>query len=362
MQIVHGHDPMGALAHARPQGEDGVAKITGLLQTTNFMKPLTINPLRGLHHVTAVTANAPANLDFYTRLLGMRLVKKTVNQDDVSAYHLFYADALGSAGTDLTFFDWAYATGTRPGAGTISETALRVLGGGETLKRWAEWFDKNGVKRCEVENRHGLESLPFQDPEGQRLRLVAEPRTDAEGSFHPWKGSPVGFDAAIVGLSAVTLSVHDFDATAEFLTEVLGFRANPSDPALFETGDGGPGTQARLEISKNRAIHGAGGVHHVAWLVADVKELLAWQERIESFQLSTSGKVDRHYFQSLYFRIPEGILFEIATAGPGFTADGEDLEHLGERLSLPPFLEPQRARIEAGIKPLEYKPVHIIQS
>jgi glyoxalase family protein len=326
------------------------------------MKSLTTHPLRGLHHVTAVTADAPTNLDFYTRLLGMRLVKKTVNQDDVSAYHLFYADALGSAGTDLTFFDWAYAARTRPGAGTISETSLRVLGGGETLKLWAEWLDKSGVKRGEIESRHGLDSLPFQDPEGQRLRLVAEPRTDAASGFHPWRGSPVGVDAAIVGLSGVTLSVRDFDSTAQFLTEVLGFRANAGDPALFETGHGGPGAQARVEIDNNRAIHGAGGVHHVAWCVADVKELLAWQERIESFRLPTSGKVDRHYFQSLYFRIPEGILFEIATAGPGFTADGEDLEHLGERLSLPPFLEPDRARIEAGVKPLEFKPRNPSQS
>ena len=207
-----------------------------------------------------------------------------------------------------------------------------------------------------------MASLPFQDPEGQRLRLVAEPHAAAASPFHPWRGSPLGLNAAIVGLSGVTLSVSNFDATAEFLTEVLGFRANADDPALFETGDGGPGAQARVEIDKNRAVHGAGGVHHVAWCVADVKELLAWQERIESFEMRTSGKVDRHYFQSLYFRIPEGILFEIATAGPGFTADGEDLEHLGERLSLPPFLEPHRARIEAGVKPLEYKPNYSSQS
>src|SRR5580700_1515989 len=125
-----------------------------------------MNPeLLGIHHVTAVTANARGNHQFYTQLLGMRLVKKTVNQDDVSAYHLFYADALGSAGTDLTFFDWAYAAGTRPGAGTISETDLRVLGGGETLRQWAEWLDKSGVKRGEIESRHGLDTLPFQDPE-----------------------------------------------------------------------------------------------------------------------------------------------------------------------------------------------------
>jgi len=361
MQGTHSRNSQRALADASAEDEGGVTTTIESLEPIRFMNSLSTTPLRGLHHVTAVTADAPGNLDFYTRLLGMRLVKKTVNQDDVSAYHLFYADALGSPGTDLTFFDWAYATRTRPGAGTISETALRVLGGAETLKQWAEWLDQSGVKRGEIESRHGVESLPFQDPEGQQLRLVAEPGADAASRFHPWRGSPVGADAAIVGLSGVTLRVSDFDETARFLTEVLGFRPNVDDPALFETGAGGPGAQARLEIDKNRAIHGAGGVHHVAWCVADVTELLAWQKRIEGFQLRTSGKVDRHYFQSLYFRIPEGILFEIATAGPGFTADGEDLEHLGERLSLPPFLEPQRARIEAGVKPLEYKPVHVSQ-
>lgn len=319
------------------------------------MKTNSVNPLNGLHHVTAVTAQAPANLDFYTRLLGMRLVKKTVNQDDVSAYHLFYADALARPGTDLTFFDWAHVPTARMGAGTISETGLRVRGGSETLKLWTDWFDKNGIQRGEVETAHGVSSLPFQDPEGQHLRLVAEPHTEGK-QFHPWRGSPVPLDSAIVGLSSVTLTVSDPDTTSRLLTEVLGFRKSAEDANVFETGEDGPGAQVRVNAARQRGSQGAGGVHHVAWSVANADELLAWQDHIESFQLRTSGKVDRHYFQSLYFRIPEGILFEIATEGPGFTADGEDLDHLGEKLSLPPFLEPQRARIEAGIKPLEYKP------
>jgi len=193
--------------------------------------------------------------------------------------------------------------------------------------------------------------LAFRDPEGQRLRLVAEPR-DSGDSFHPWKKSPVPAECAIVGLSAVRLTVADFSPTARFLTDVLGFRASERDPSLFELGDGGPGAQLRLVESNDVARHGSGGVHHVAWAVTDLEQQHAWLERLAEYRVGTSGLVDRFYFQSVYFRIPGGILFEIATEGPGFTADGEDVEHLGERLSLPPFLENRRAQIEAGLKPL----------
>lgn len=312
--------------------------------------------LHGLHHVTAVTAKAQANLDFYTRTLGMRLVKKTVNQDDVSAYHLFYADAVGSAGTDLTFFDWPQVRSTRSGAGTVTETGLRVLGGEASLEHWVRWFDQQGVRHGAIETVSGLPTLAFEDGEGQHLRLIAEPAPASAEGFHPWHGSPVPLSAAIVGLGSVTLTVTDAVQTAIFLTEVLGFTAAPGDPGLFETGPGGPGAQLRLIGSNQPGSEGAGGVHHVAWRVRDDAELQAWQRRLESYGFRTSGQVERHYFQSLYFRIPGGILFEIATDGPGFTADGEDLAHLGETLALPPFLEPRRASIEANIKPLTYQP------
>lgn len=310
--------------------------------------------LHGLHHVTAVTAHAQANLDFYTLTLGLRLVKKTVNQDDVSAYHLFYADAVGSAGSDLTFFDWAQIRPVRIGAGTVSETGLRVLGGEASLEAWAKWFDLQNVRHGAIETVSGKPTLAFQDPEGQRLRLIADPASDTP--VHPWHGSPVGLDAAIVGLGSVGLTVGDLDATAEFLTGVLGFSRSTEDPALFETGPGGTGAQLRLHGSTQRGQEGAGGVHHVAWRVNDEAELLAWQEHLEDRGYRTSGEVERHYFKSLYFRIPGGILFEIATDGPGFAADGEDPEHLGEKLALPPFLEPHRASIEANIRPLRYEP------
>ena len=311
--------------------------------------------LHGLHHVTAVTADARRNLAFYSDILGMRLVKKTVNQDDVSAYHLFYADALGQPGTELTFFEWAHVPPARPGAGAATETALRVLGGVETLELWRAWFEQKGVAHGNIEPVPGaaLPGLSFQDPEGQRLRLVAEPRTaQATAAARPWRGGPLPPEASIIGLSAMTLTVRDFDPTARLLTDVLGFRVDADDPALFETGAGGPGRQLRLITSREPAVHGAGGVHHVAWLVVDAGEQRAWQQHLAQHRVANSGLVDRFYFQSLYFRIPGDILFEIATDGPGFTADGEDPAHLGEKLSLPPFLEDRRTRIEAGLRPL----------
>lgn len=313
--------------------------------------------LHGLHHVTAITAHAQANLDFYTRTLGLRLVKKTVNQDDVSAYHLFYADAIGSAGSDLTFFDWGHIRPVRIGAGTVSETGLRVLGGEASLQEWVKWFDEQKVRHGAIETVSGRTTLPFQDEEGQHLRLIAE--TTSATEVHPWHGSPVPLSAAIVGLGSVSLTVEDFDATAKFLTTVLGFSNSPDESTLFETGPGGTGAQLRLYGSTLRGQEGAGGVHHVAWRVRDQAELLTWQKHLESNGCRTSGEVERHYFKSLYFRIPGGILFEIATDGPGFAADGEDPEHLGENLALPPFLEPHRASIEAGIKPLIYQPMEM---
>jgi glyoxalase family protein len=318
------------------------------------MKNTSRPVLHGLHHVTAVTALAQENLDFYTRTLGMRLVKKTVNQDDVSAYHLFYADAIGSAGTDLTFFDWVNIRPARLGAGTVSETGLRVLGGEESLAHWISWFDSKGIGHQGIDIVDGLPTVAFRDHEGQALRLIGD--NNSAGETHPWHGSPVPLSAAIVGLGSVDLTVADVEQTARFLTDILGFRRSESGPSLFETGPGGVGAKLHLHCSSQRGLQGAGGVHHVAWRVNDEAELLQWQAHLEGNGHPTSGEVERHYFKSLYFRIPGGILFEIATDGPGFTADGEELDRLGETLALPPFLEPHRAAIEGNIKPLNHQP------
>ncbi len=315
-----------------------------------------MNPaFRGLHHVTTITADARLNLAFYTRVLGMRLVKKTVNQDDVSAYHLFYADADGQPGTELTFFEWAHVPPARPGAGAVTETALRVRGGADTLSAWMAHLDRHGVAHGEVEDWAGLPSVAFTDREGQRLRLVAEPARDHDGlrALNPWEGSPLPPAQSVVGLDAVTLTVRDFAPTARVLMDVLGFTPNAADASLFEVNGGGPGRTLRLLTSSQAGASGAGGVHHVAWSVADRAEQERWLAHLTQARVAHSGLVDRFYFQSLYFRVPGGVLFEIATDGPGFTADGEVVERLGERLSLPPFLEGRRAEIEAGLRPLD---------
>jgi glyoxalase family protein len=311
--------------------------------------------LTGLHHVTAVTGNAPGNLAFYTKILGLRLVKKTVNQDDVSAYHLFYGDELGRPGTEVTFFDWPNSGPAVDGVGTISEIALRIPGGRENLEWWNRWFTESSVSHGEIEDHDNVLTLPFKDPEGQPLRLIAEQKADADRSELPWSGSPAPAGSAIAGLGAVTLSVRRREPTARILTEVLGFRS--LSESLFETGPGGPGAQIYLKVLPNARFAGhagIGGVHHVALRTADAETQKLWLQRIADSGLGTSGIVDRYYFKSVYFREAGGILFEIATDGPGFASD-EEAAHLGERLALPPFLEARRAAIEAGLTPLNSK-------
>jgi len=315
--------------------------------------------LTGLHHVTAVTAKAPENLSFYTKTLGMRLVKKTVNQDDVSAYHLFYADAAGSPGTDLTFFDWAHAGAHRPGTGDVATTALRVRDR-EALAWWIDRFDSMGVKHGDIDEASGRPTLRFVDPEGQPLSLVA----GGDGGGTPWDKSPVPAPQGIRGLDSVTLTVRRLGSTERVLSEILGFRRTreyelASDTGahkaiVFETGAGGAGAEVhvveRPDLLPTR--QGAGGVHHVAFRTPNAEEQRQWLEKITRSGLPASPQIDRFYFQSIYFREPNGVLFEIATDGPGFAAD-EDAEHLGEGLALPPFLEGRRAAIERGLKPLE---------
>ena len=313
--------------------------------------------LQGLHHLTAVTARASENRRFYTEVLGLRLVKKTVNQDDTSAYHLFYADGLASPGTDITFFDWPVGPEQR-GTHSIVRTGLRVAGDA-ALAYWRDRLAANGVAVEPTAKRRGRASIAFEDPEGQRLVLIDD---DGDGAAHPWDRSPVPAGMQIRGLGPVTLSVPRVQRTAALLTEVLGMRAvgaypDPHAPErgvhVFSMGLGGPSAELHVieEPNAEIATQGAGAVHHVAFRTPDREGLTAWRESIEAAGVRTSGEVERYYFRSLYFREPNGILFEIATDGPGFTAD-EPLASLGERLSLPPFLESRRAEIEARLKPL----------
>jgi glyoxalase family protein len=313
--------------------------------------------LNGLHHVTAVTSKAQENYYFYTQVLGMRLVKKTVNQDDVSAYHLFYADKLGTPGTDLTFFDWPLGP-NRNGPGSIANTALRVPSH-EALVWWADYLTQRGIEHSGLVDFHGHEMINFTDPEGQRLSLVND--EGAAGGGTPWEKSPIPAEYAIGGLYAATLIVRQFDLIERVLTEVMGYEraavyeTGPHErTAVYELDGGGGGKEIWVVEQPDRPQGrlGAGGVHHVAFRVADAETQGYWRERLVSHGMRVSDFIDRFYFRSIYFRIPGGILFEIATDGPGFTAD-EDLETLGEKLALPPFLEPHRARIEEGLKPIE---------
>jgi glyoxalase family protein len=311
--------------------------------------------LHGIHHVTAVTGRAADNLTFYTQVLGLRLVKKTVNQDDVSAYHLFYGDAAGNPGTELTFFDWPQAIRRRPGVGTVAATGLRVPG--HALDWWAERLTAHGTPAEEIAERAGRRTLAFADAEGQRLQLIDD--GDAVGT--PWAGSPVPPEMAIRGLGAVTLTVAQIEPTAYTLGEVMGFQqfgeyAAPEDGQavrVFSVGNGGPGAEVHVAVRPDAPYGdvGIGGVHHVAFRTPDSEEHQAWQQRLVAAGLRPTPVIDRYYFRSIYFREPGGVLFEIATDGPGFATD-EDAAHLGERLALPPFLEPRRAAIEANLRPL----------
>ena len=316
--------------------------------------------LGGIHHITAVTGNASLNVAFYTQVLGMRLTKKTVNQDDVSAYHLFYGDELGRPGTDLTFFDWPDAGYHRQGTGTISAILLGVTGR-DALNWWVKRLDDFHVAHDGIQSRGGddLLVLPFRDPEGQRLELVDDAGKLAST---PWRKSPVPVEMAINGFSAVQLTLGKLEPSARFLTEVLGFQLrrtyqtpHQTTVHVFEVGTGGPGKEVHVEIQPEwpfRRFVGIGGVHHVAFRTPNEEEHRQWRDRIAEVNSSVTPVIDRFYFRSIYFREPGGVLFEIATDGPGFAVD-EEVATLGERLSLPPFLEPHRQEIEAHLKPIE---------
>jgi glyoxalase family protein len=311
--------------------------------------------LTGIHHLTAISAKPRENLAFYAGRLGMRLVKKTVNQDDVSAYHLFYADGKANPGTDLTFFDFPAAP-ERRGTNSISRTGLRVAGE-QSLGFWRDRLKQAGGVTGDVVEVDGRLTLPFEDGEGQRLVLVDD---GGAGPASPWERSAVPVEHQIRGLGPIVLTVHDLTRTAFVLTDVMNMRrvreyaAHGAQIHVFAVGEGGPAAELHVIESAElpEARQGAGGVHHVAFRTPNDEQYHAWARRLNELGVRNSGEIDRFYFRSLYFREPNGILFEIATDGPGFATD-EPMETLGEKLALPPFLEPRRAQIEAGLKPLD---------
>jgi glyoxalase family protein len=320
--------------------------------------------LTGLHHVSILTGKAEKNYLFYTRILGMRLIKKTVNQDNTESYHLFYGDAKGNPGTELTFFDIPHLGRTHKGASSISSTSLRVAST-DSLYYWAKRFEKLGVHYEEIKKRARRDTLAFEDFEGTKLILVADNNEKGVAPGEAWDGSDVPKEHGILGLGAVTLTVADAKPTVRVLKRLLGFYYVGSYPSLdgdhpdvevYATGEGGAGAEVHVATRPDlpRERLGRGGVHHVAFRVPNEQEYNEWAKRIDQAGFVNSGKVDRFYFRALYFREPNNILFELSTDTPGFAQD-ESVETLGERLSLPPFLEPKREEIERNLRPLEFR-------
>jgi glyoxalase family protein len=296
--------------------------------------------LDGIHHISAITADATQNLLFYAGVMGLRLVKKTVNQDNPTVYHLFYADEEGSPGADLTFFEYPGLERGQAGAGMIHRIAMRV-GSHEALEFWARRLAAAGV-----ESRLEDDRLRFEDPEGLGLELTAEPTNDDPlMAEHP----EIPKEFALQGFAGVRAYSRRPEASALFLAETLGFN-NSGEGSYESRGDSRGSYYIYDEAPEERGIGGSGTVHHVAWS-STMTDHEAWRDRVVAGGGSPTPVIDRFYFRSIYFREPSGVLFEIATVGPGFASD-EPKEHLGERLSLPPAFEHLRAQVEANLTPL----------
>jgi glyoxalase family protein len=295
--------------------------------------------LEGVHHITAITGDAPRNVEFYVDTMGLRLVKKTVNQDDPSVYHLFYADEKGSAGSDLTFFEYPGAPRGRAGAGMVHLIAWRVASG-EALAFWQDRLRSKGFL-----SRRGDASLGFSDPEGLGLELrVADTTDDPLIADHP----EIPSELALRGFDGARAYTSSAERSRSLLQETLGFR--PTGDASFESRGDRRGSQWDYDETRERGLAGAGTVHHIAW-ASTIDDHVKWRDRVVEAGMSPTPVIDRFYFKSVYFREPSGVLFEIATLGPGFTAD-EPVETLGEALSLPPAYEGLRDELEKKLTPL----------
>ncbi len=307
--------------------------------------------VHGIHHVTAISGDAQENLNFYVGVMGMRLVKKSVNQDAPDTYHFFYADGVGNPGTDLTFFPWPSMPPARLGIGLTVEVPFAVPKG--ALAYWQERLTRNKVEVGKVETRFGEKVLPFKDPHGLQLALV---ETDDERQFVAWKESPVPAEHQLRGMHAVRLWERDLKPTETLLTQVMGFERVGAEDGWHRYGVEGGASGKIIELKElpkeRRGQWGTGGVHHVAWRMKDSEEEMALRDAIAQTGLSPTEQIDRFWFKSVYFKEPGGALFELATDGPGFARD-EKMEHLGEQLILPPWLERQRQKIEAALPRVE---------
>jgi glyoxalase family protein len=308
--------------------------------------------VRGLHHITAIAGPAQENLDFYAGILGMRLVKKSVNQDDPGTYHLFYADAVGHPGTDLTFFPWSMPAPARQGHGLSVEVSLAVPP--DSLAFWRDRLTRYKTALSPVETRFGDPVLPLVDPHGLHLALVESPSA-MRRAFEPWEHSPIPVAHQIRGLETARMVERDLAITTTFLTSVLGFRHLSTDGSWHrygvEAGTSGFYVDLSEQPSARRGAWGTGSVHHLAWRVDDERMQIDVRHRIEEAGRRPTPVIDRFWFKSVYFLEPGGVLFEVATDGPGFGVD-EEQSRLGESLVLPPWLEADRPMIEAGLPPL----------
>jgi glyoxalase family protein len=304
----------------------------------------------GIHHVTAITGEPQRNVDFYVGLLGLRMVKKTVNFDDPGTHHLYYGDGAGTPGSIMTFFPWAGAPQGRIGVGQLTVTSFSVPVA--SLGYWTEKLVEAKVRFEKPEDRFGETVLRFPDRDGLRLELVAAEEDDREG----WTDGPAPAEHSIRGFHHVTLAVADPSRTAELMTDTLGFRqtGDAEGRTRYEAGEGGPGNTVDVADGTGflRGTMGVGTVHHVAFRVPDDESQLELREEIAALGYNVTPVLDRNYFRSIYFREPGGVLFEIATDPPGFVVD-EEPEHLGESLKLPPWLEPRRGRLEEVLPTLQ---------
>jgi glyoxalase family protein len=304
----------------------------------------------GIHHVTAIAGEPQRNVDFYVGLLGLRMVKKTVNFDDPGTYHLYYGDGAGTPGSIMTFFPWVGAPQGRIGVGQLTVTSFSVPAA--SLGYWMERLVEAGVRFEKPEDRFGETVLRFPDPDGLRLELVAAGEDDREG----WTDGPTPAEHSIRGFHHVTLAVVDPSRTARLMTGTLCFRqiGEAEGRRRYEAGEGGPGNTVDVADGTGfvRGTMGVGTVHHVAFRVPDDESQLELREEIAALGYNVTPVLDRNYFRSIYFREPGGVLFEIATDPPGFAAD-EEPEHLGESLKLPPWLEARRERLEEVLPSLQ---------
>ncbi len=305
--------------------------------------------IRGIHHVTAIASDPQRNLDFYAGVLGLRFVKRTVNFDDPQTYHFYYGDDVGNPGSIMTFFPWAGAPRGRIGSGQLTVTSFSIPA--TSLGYWTERLVEGGVRFEKPEDRFGETILRFSDPDGLRLGLVAAADEGREG----WSDGPAPAEHAVRGFHHVMLTVADPSRTAKLMTDTLGFRqtGEAEGRTRYEAGEGGPGNTVDLADGTGfpRGTIGVGTVHHVAFRVPDDETQLALREEVAALGYNVTPVLDRNYFRSIYFREPGGVLFEIATDPPGFAVD-EEVEHLGENLKLPPWLEPQREQLEEALPPL----------